>query len=204
MTTERELELVELVTPSGDAIGSATVERAHTAPGSLHRAFSVLLFDDDRRTLLQQRAAVKTRFPLRWANACCGHPNPGESVITAASHRLSEELGVTGVNLVEAGVYTYRASDPETGRVEYEYDHVLIGRVRANLGLTADPAEVAATRWVPTEALSVATSEYAPWLAGVLSVAWTSTTLSEMSSRTVTGHEQTGEAASRTWRGRLR
>ena len=173
MSPERELELVELVTPSGDAIGSSTVQRAHTAPGSLHRAFSVLLFDDDQRTLLQQRAAVKTRFPLRWANACCGHPTPGESVITAACRRLSEELGVTRVNLVEAGVYTYRASDPATGRVEYEYDHVLIGRVRANLGLTVDPAEVAATRWAPSDALSVTNAEYAPWLAGVLSVAST-------------------------------
>lgn len=182
MTTEREQELVELVTSSGDAIGSSTVARAHTTPGSLHRAFSVLLFDEDRRTLLQQRAAVKTRFPLRWANTCCGHPTPGESVITAASRRLSEELGVTRVNLVEAGVYTYRASDPATGRVEYEYDHVLIGQVPATLRLTADPAEVAATRWVSTEALNVTADEYAPWLAGVLAVARTSTTLMEVSS----------------------
>ena len=50
----------------------------------LHRAFSVLLFDDDGRTLLQQRAAVKSRFPSRWANTCCGHPGPGEPVVEAA------------------------------------------------------------------------------------------------------------------------
>ena len=47
------------------------------------------------RTLLQQRAAAKTRFPLRWANACCGHPAPGEAVTVAAARRLGEELGVT-------------------------------------------------------------------------------------------------------------
>jgi isopentenyl-diphosphate Delta-isomerase len=179
MTVERELQLVELVSPSGGAIGSSTVVWAHTAPGSLHRAFSVLLFDEQGRTLLQQRASGKTRFPLRWANACCGHPAPGEAVIAAASRRLTEELGVAGVNLVEAGIYTYRASDPTTGRIEHEYDHVLVGRVNSDLTVTADPAEVAATWWVSGEPLT--TTEYAPWLSGVLRVAWTSAVLSDIS-----------------------
>lgn len=62
---------VELVDPAGRPVGSATVTRAHAPPGRLHRAFSVLLLAPDRhRLLLQQRAAGKTRFPLRWANAC--------------------------------------------------------------------------------------------------------------------------------------
>ena len=65
-------------TPTGRPIGSATVDEAHQAPGQLHRAFSVFLRDADGRVLLQQRAAAKTRFPLRWANTCCGHPAPGE------------------------------------------------------------------------------------------------------------------------------
>ncbi len=48
------------------------------------------------RVLLQQRAAVKTRFPLRWANSCCGHPAPGEALAVAANRRLREELGIAG------------------------------------------------------------------------------------------------------------
>ena len=173
---ERELQLVELVSPSGDAIGSSTVATAHTAPGTLHRAFSVLLFDPEGQTLLQQRAPVKTRFPLRWANACCGHPAPGESVVTAAHRRLTEELGVGNVTLVEAGVYTYKANDPDTGRVEHEYDHVLVGQVPAELHLRPDPTEGVATRWVAGESLTGTGGEYAPWLAGVLAVARTAAT----------------------------
>ena len=78
MTHVREQHLVELV-DDGRARRSArrTVAAAHQPPGRLHRAFSVLLVDPDGRVLLQQRAAVKTRFPLRWANSCCGHPPPG-------------------------------------------------------------------------------------------------------------------------------
>jgi isopentenyl-diphosphate delta-isomerase len=171
----RELHLVELVSPDGIPVGAATVHDAHTAPGSLHRAFSVLLFDPDGRTLLQQRAATKTRFPLRWANACCGHPAPGEPVLAAAGRRLQAELGFRSVPLAEAGVYTYRAVDAVTGRVEHEYDQVLVGRIPAGAALDPDPAEVAALRWTdPAELAAVASSsDYAPWLSGVLAIAST-------------------------------
>jgi isopentenyl-diphosphate delta-isomerase len=167
----RESDLVELVDEAGTPVGSTTVTAAHTAPGQLHRAFSVLLFDPAGRTLLQQRAAVKTRFPLRWANACCGHPAPGTPVVEAATRRLVEELGVTGVALVDVGVFTYRAADEATGRVEHEYDHVVVGHVPDDLRLAPDPAEVAATRWVDAASLVPTGPDYAPWLSGVLPIA---------------------------------
>jgi isopentenyl-diphosphate Delta-isomerase len=172
-TTSRELTLVELVSVDGVPVGSTTVRKAHTAPGRLHRAFSVLLFDPSGRTLLQRRAAVKTRFPRRWANTCCGHPAPGTSAVAAATIRLAEELGITGVPLVEVGVHTYVARDPATGLVEHEYDHVLVGRVPAGLPLHPDPTEVEATRWATPEAVlaEIADPTYAPWLAGVLPIA---------------------------------
>lgn len=171
----REQELVELVDEDGAAIGSCTVEEAHTAPGRLHRAFSVLLLDDEGRFLVQQRSPEKTRFALRWANACCGHPGPGQPVATAAAVRLVEEIGVRGVTLHPAGVHRYRAEDPHTGRVELEYDHVVIGRVPGDVPFELDPAEVADVRWVTParlrEGLADTPEQYAPWLAGVLAAA---------------------------------
>jgi isopentenyl-diphosphate delta-isomerase len=168
---EREMELVELVDVEGRPTGSATVAEAHREPGQLHRAFSVLLVDAAGRTLLQQRAAVKTRFPLRWANACCGHPKPAEPVAAAAARRMAEELGLSGVALTELGVYLYRAADPQTGRVEHEYDHVLLGRIDPAAPIRPDPAEVADLHWELPEALRTALDSsperYAPWLAGV-------------------------------------
>lgn len=171
----RESQLVELVDADGAAAGSCTVAEAHTAPGRLHRAFSVMLLDDRGRVLVQQRAAEKTRFALRWANACCGHPAPGQGVRAAAALRLGEEVGIRGVTLREAGVYLYRAEDPRTGRVEHEYDHVLVGQVPATSRVCLDPAEAADARWtVPGRLradLSASPDQYAPWLGGVLAVA---------------------------------
>ncbi|GAA0724280.1 isopentenyl-diphosphate Delta-isomerase [Dactylosporangium roseum] len=172
----REHHLVELVGTDGSPIGETTVDEAHRAPGRLHRAFSVLLISPDGRLLLQQRAAVKTRFALRWANACCGHPTPGEAVTEAAGRRLVEELGVTAVPLTEVGVYVYQADDPESGRVEFEYDHVLVGAFSGKPS-AVDLAEVAAVEWVAPDELAVAMARfperYAPWLAGVVD-AWRS------------------------------
>lgn len=171
----RESHLVQLVDDGGLEIGQSTVEDAHRSPdGQLHRAFSILLADPDGRLLLQRRAAAKTRFPLRWANTCCGHPAPGVGVPEAAAARLVEELGIKGVDLTEVGVYRYRADDPATGRIEHEYDHVLLGQVPAAIETRPDPAEVAEVCWVAPGELRVALcttpDAYAPWLGGVLAL----------------------------------
>jgi isopentenyl-diphosphate delta-isomerase len=174
VTPSREAHLVQLVDPAGRTTGASTVEDAHRAPGLLHRAFSVLLVDPAGRLLLQRRSTHKTRFPGRWANACCGHPVPGSPVVDSASRRLAEELSVSGVSLDELGVYVYDAVDPATGRVEREYDHVLLGQVGADLAVAPDPAEVEEVRWVaPTELrvdLVTEPQRYAPWLAGVVAL----------------------------------
>ncbi|GAA5076189.1 isopentenyl-diphosphate Delta-isomerase [Nocardia iowensis] len=171
--TDREALPVELVDDEGNAIGTCPVSQAHQSPGQLHRAFSVLLFDNAGRVLLQQRAAVKTRFPSQWANTCCGHPAPGEPVVAAATVRLAEEMGLA-TTLTEVGVYRYHAEDAATGRVEFEWDHVLVGLLAAG-SPRPDPAEVAAYVWIQPDALRDALTDdpdaYTPWLVGVLDVA---------------------------------
>lgn len=170
--SSREDHLVELVDDAGRAQGDTTVAAAHQPPGQLHRAFSVMLVDPDGQVLLQRRAAVKTRFPLRWANSCCGHPRPGESLTEAANRRLREELGTGPVELTQVGVYVYYAEDPTTGRVEFEYDHVLRGDFLPVAPLRPDPDEVAELRWADPAALEADLDRdprsYAPWLGGVV------------------------------------
>jgi isopentenyl-diphosphate delta-isomerase len=174
---DREQLPVELVDRAGRAIGACPVREAHIAPGRLHRAFSVLVYDPAGRVLLQQRAAVKTRFALRWSNSCCGHPAPGQDLAAAAQARLTEELGITAAQvtpLTEAGVLRYRAEDAATKRVEYEWDHVLIATL-ANGVPAPDESEVRQVRWASQGPLAAEIDarpdEFTPWLAGVLEIA---------------------------------
>jgi len=177
VAVDREQLLVELVDRAGRPLGACPVREAHTGPGRLHRAFSVLLYDPAGRVLLQQRAAVKTRFALRWSNTCCGHPAPGQDPAAAARTRLAEELGITAAQitpLVEAGVFRYRAADQATRRVEYEWDHVFVATLTSGIP-AADESEVREVRWASPDPLAAEIAarpdEFTPWLAGVLNVA---------------------------------
>ncbi|HEV2451914.1 MAG TPA: isopentenyl-diphosphate Delta-isomerase [Streptosporangiaceae bacterium] len=175
--TGREHLLVELVDETGAAIGACSVAEAHTAPGRRHRAFSVLLYDPAGRVLLQRRAAVKTRFAGRWSNTCCGHPEPGQDTLAAAAGRLVAELGLTPDQtgpLAEAGVYRYHAADAGSGRVEREWDHVLVATLISGTP-APDEAEVSDYAWVAPDSLRAGLASdpgaYTPWLSGVLNIA---------------------------------
>ncbi len=162
-------ERVVLVNGSGDVIGSADKLAAHQAPGMLHVAFSVVVLDDDGRVLLQRRAASKHHFRGLWSNTCCSHPRPGEELVAAGERRLAEEMGFTAA-LTPVGSFTYRATDPETGLVEHEVDHVLVGRHAAEP--EPDPHEVDDWRWVDLGELiddvAARPGRYTPWLSPVL------------------------------------
>ncbi|MFE4664831.1 isopentenyl-diphosphate Delta-isomerase [Streptomyces sp. NPDC056716] len=144
--------MLELVDESGVTIGTAEKLAAHQPPGQLHRAFSVFLFDEHGRLLLQQRALGKYHSPGVWSNTCCGHPYPGEAPFAAAARRTYEELGVSPSLMAEAGTVRYHHPDPASGLVEQEYNHLFVGMVQAPL--RPDPEEVGDTAFVTPEELA--------------------------------------------------
>lgn len=144
--------LLELVDENGVTIGTAEKLSAHQPPGRLHRAFSVFLFDERGRLLLQQRALGKYHSPGVWSNTCCGHPYPGEAPFAAAARRTYEELGVSPSLLAEAGTVRYNHPDPASGLVEQEYNHLFVGLVQA--APRPDAEEVAETAFVSSGELA--------------------------------------------------
>jgi isopentenyl-diphosphate Delta-isomerase len=161
-------EVVVLVDERDVPLGIASKLAAHR-DGRLHRAVSVMLFDDNGQLLLQQRAAGKYHSAGRWSNACCGHPRPGETTGDAARRRLRDELGIEGCQLEHVSEFVYTA-DLGDGLIEHELDHVFVGRWSG--ALRPDPTEVAATRWVRRDDLEVdlarAPERYTAWLANVV------------------------------------
>ena len=91
----------------------------------LHRAFSIFIFNGKGEMLLQKRAVEKYHSPGLWTNACCSHPQPGQTIPEAAVIRLREEMGFT-TPLTKAFDFIYKSAF-DNGLTEYEFDHVLIG-----------------------------------------------------------------------------
>lgn len=143
LTPDAANTLVECVDAQGNPVGTAPKLDVHL-DGTLHRAISVFVFDDEGRQLLQQRALHKYHAAGLWSNSVCSHPFPGETPYMAAHRRLKEELGMEA-ELCEAFVMRYHANVGE-GLVEHEYDHVFVARALTDP--MPNPAEVKSVRWM--------------------------------------------------------
>ena len=157
-------EHVVLVDETDRPIGTEAKLAAHLS-GALHRAFSVFVFyRTGNLLLLQRRARTKYHSGGFWANTCCGHPRPGESVHGAAMRRLREEMGL-GCELRPLTAFRYRA-EVGNGLVEHEYDHILVGHYDG--APSPNPDEVEDWRWVTLNELTAEilrhTDRFAAWL----------------------------------------
>lgn len=154
---------VVLVNEADRPQGTADKLRAHTE-GWLHRAFSVFVFDERGRLLLQRRAPDKYHSGGLWSNTCCSHPRPTEAPAVAARRRLREEMGFS-CSVTAAFHRTYRAP-VGNGLTEHELDHVFVGTVD-EARIRANPTEVMDWRWVSPSAVrrDVTTHphRYTPW-----------------------------------------
>ena len=192
-------EALILVDEQDRPIGRASKVKAHRHAGAYHRAFSVMLFDEHDRLLLQRRADDKITFPGIWANTCCSHPldvpeerdeTDGIGVRRAAVRKLEQELGIKDVgvdDLAYVGRFRYQARQDETW-IEREVDHLLVGRV-SDLSVNPNPNEVAEVRWVSHDDLESMLIEedpehpVAPWFrciaARLMTDAWWTATTPE-------------------------
>ncbi len=143
------LEELILVDEQDREIGYRAKGECHTGSGTLHRAFSVFVFNSDDELLLQQRSADKPLWPNYWSNTCCSHPRRGETVEQAVARRLEQELGFTcPVEFLYK--FKYQAQYGETG-AEHEYCWVYFGRYDGPVDVNV--SEIGAWRWVGVDEL---------------------------------------------------
>ncbi len=157
------MEHVVLVNETNDVLGIESKATVHGKTTPLHRAFSVFIFDQHNRLLLQQRAAHKVTWPSVWSNSCCGHPQLNESNIDAATRRCKFELGVEVTDIVEVAPYRYCFSYNDV--MENEICPILIARY--NGPLNPNKAEVCSTTWIDwlewLQQTKLAPDQYSPW-----------------------------------------
>lgn len=158
------MELVVLVDDNNNVLGTKPKDEVHTTDTPLHRAFSLFIFNSKKQLLLTQRASSKKTFPGVWTNTTCGHLAPNESTVQAATRRLKEELGITGVEVKEVAPYRYRFADKK-GIVENEICPILVGHFDGTP--TPNPTEVDGWKWVDwkefLEEIKTNPAPYSPW-----------------------------------------
>ena len=157
-------EAVLQVDESDVVLGPISKADSHYRSGSLHRAFSVLLFNMEGKLLLQQRAHDKITFPSVWANSCCSHPlasvdemdeTNARGVKIAAIRKLEQELGISSSSVpmeefhfITKMMYSARMN-PDW--IEREIDHILM--IQADVEVHPNPNEVSSIKWVDADEL---------------------------------------------------
>lgn len=160
-------EKVILVDEHDREIGTMEKMEAHRK-SLLHRAFSIFVFDSEKKLLLHQRAKTKYHSEGLWTNTCCSHPRPDEELMGAATRRLMEEMGFT-CPLKEVFVFQYKA-ELDKDMTENEIDHVFVGEY--NGAPVPNPEEVSDYKWISLSELAAKVREnpedYTYWLKNAL------------------------------------
>ncbi len=138
-----------LIDENDNPIGVKEKMAAHLGDGDLHRAFTILVFNDKGETLVAMRSAEKMLWPLFWDNACASHPLENEGYEAAGERRLSEELGFT-CKLEIADRFQYKEKYLDVGS-ENEVCTTLIGKYDGEVQPV--PAEVAEIKWMSVKDL---------------------------------------------------
>lgn len=156
-------EQLVLVDNNDTAIGAMDKLQAHKE-GRLHRAFSIFVFNSANELLLQKRHQDKYHSGGLWANTCCSHPRPNESLQAATHRRLQEEMGFD-CDLRPGFSFIYKIKF-DNGLIENEYDHVFIGHYDDDP--EPNPMEVESWQWLSLPALQQQIRQqpdnYAHWL----------------------------------------
>jgi len=142
---------------------------AHTGDGVRHRAFTSLVFDEDDRILLAQRAADKRLWGTWWDGTVASHPRDGETQEEATRQRLDDELGITPDQYDDLRVtdrFEYKRYFENAG-LEHEVCAVLQCTLH-DTDVDPNPEEVEGLMWVPYERLH----EHPEWYRQLRLCAW--------------------------------
>lgn len=162
-TVSFDSEALILVDSQDRKVGEKNKADCHVGSGTLHRAFSLFIFNPEGELLLQQRSSQKRLWPLYWSNSCCSHPRVGEEMDRAVHRRLYQEMRLTS-ELRYLYKFEYQAQYDATG-AEHELCWVYLGTttdpVRANTN------EVEAWRYISPRNLDAEMASnpdsFTPW-----------------------------------------
>jgi len=155
-----------VVDDKDNILGYAPRSECHTGKGKRHRAFVILLYNKDKKILLQHRK--HKLFDKLWDLAGASHPlhidGRNESYIESSSCCLKVEWKIENVELKKIGAFNYFKEYGD--RCENEYCALIVGEY--NEELDTNPEVAYGFRWVSLEQLLSEIGEnseiFTPWL----------------------------------------
>ena len=161
---EKNKDLLILVDESDKALGFKSKSECHEGNGTLHRAFSVFIFNPLGQLLIQKRSSNKALWDLHWSNSCCSHPKKNEQMELAVKRRIKEELGIEcAVHYLYK--FTYHAKYKDLGS-EHELCHVYVGLFDGEI--KANPEEIDDWKFIKPDDLEErirnSKKDYTPWM----------------------------------------
>lgn len=150
-------DILILVDKNDNEIGYNEKMNVHIK-GQLHRAFSLFIYDNNKkRVLLHRRALEKYHSGGLWTNSCCSHPRKGEQLLDAVIRRSAEELGINIKQykkcIIEIGKFHYYKKFENC--VEHEIDHVFVLTVNQEFLIKPNPNEIDDIKWISVKDLDV-------------------------------------------------
>jgi isopentenyl-diphosphate delta-isomerase len=148
MSTEQTMILVD---DKDNIIGYAPRTECHTGKGKRHRAFVIILYNKEKKILLQHRK--HKLFDKLWDLAAASHPlhvdGKDQGNIEAALRCLKNEWGIEKIELKKIGAFNYFKQDEN--RCENEYCYLIAGEYDEELKMNTEVAYN--FRWVSFEQL---------------------------------------------------
>jgi isopentenyl-diphosphate delta-isomerase len=116
---------IALVNQNDEIIGYEDKQLVHLK-GILHRAFSIVIYNQSGEMLLQKRASDKYHSGGLWTNTCCSHLVETVDFEEYLHQRLKYEMGFD-CELIFHSKFHYKVKF-ESGLFENEIDHLYTGK----------------------------------------------------------------------------
>jgi len=89
------MEQIDILDEEGSKTGKTdTIESLHKN-GKWHKVVGIIIYDQDKNILMQQRALKEKSDPGKWDIAAAGHIGSGEKEVEGIKRELREEIGLS-------------------------------------------------------------------------------------------------------------
>ena len=159
-------EFLILVDENDNPIGLEEKVKCHLPDGKLHRAFTVLLFNEEGKLLLTKRSQSKMLWPGDWDGTVASHPRESETYASSSERRLPEEVGIN-CKLDYLFKFEYHVPYKNVGS-ENEICGTLIGIIKNLSTINFIKEEISEIKWTSPKELESDIQKnpqiYCPWM----------------------------------------